>query len=87
MDIFKTFTLEEAMTLIRQFWLKSRGLEWIDFEKNLRSDPALTEDAVMRHCHDNLTGYKCPRFIEFRNDLPKTNVGKVLRRQLRSSTA
>ena len=41
----------------------------------------------MRHCHDNLTGYKCPRFIEFRNDLPKTNVGKVLRRQLRSSTA
>ena len=53
----------------------------------VRSDPALTEDAVMRHCHDNLTGYKCPRFIEFRNDLPKSNVGKVLRRELRSSSS
>lgn len=38
----KTFSTEEAMNLIRQFWLKSRGLEWIDFEKNLRIDPALT---------------------------------------------
>ena len=53
----------------------------------VRSDPALTEDAVMRHCHDNLTGYKCPRFIEFRNDLPKSKVGKVLRRELRSSSS
>ena len=50
----------------------------------VRSDPSLTEEAVMRHCHDNLTGYKRPRFIEFRDDLPKTNVGKVLRRQLRT---
>ncbi len=53
----------------------------------VRSDPALTEEAVMRHCHDNLTGYKRPRSIEFRDDLPKTNVGKVLRRQLRSTPA
>ena len=52
----------------------------------VRSDPSLTEEAVLRHCHDNLTGYKRPRSIEFRDDLPKTNVGKVLRRQLRSST-
>ena len=51
----------------------------------VRSDPALTEDAVARHCHEHLTGYKCPRFIEFRDDLPKTNVGKVLRRQLRTA--
>ncbi len=50
----------------------------------VRSDPSLTEEAVMRHCHDNLTGYKRPRSIEFRDDLPKTNVGKVLRRQLRT---
>ena len=50
----------------------------------VRSDPSLTEEAVLRHCHDNLTGYKRPRFIEFRDDLPKTNVGKVLRRQLRT---
>jgi macrodomain Ter protein organizer (MatP/YcbG family) len=41
----KTFTPEEAATLIRTFWLKSRGWEWIDFEKNLRIDPALTGDA------------------------------------------
>ena len=53
----------------------------------VRSDPSLTEEAVLRHCHDNLTGYKRPKSIEFRDDLPKTNVGKVLRRQLRSSTA
>lgn len=37
----KTFSTDEATGLIRQFWLKSRGLEWSDFEKNLRSDPAL----------------------------------------------
>lgn len=41
----KTFTPEEAASLIRTFWLKSRGWEWIDFEKNLRIDPALTGDA------------------------------------------
>ena len=52
----------------------------------VRSDPSLTEEAVLRHCHDNLTGYKRPRSIEFRDDLPKTNVGKVLRRLLRSTT-
>ncbi len=51
----------------------------------VRSDPSLTEDAVVRYCHDNLTGYKRPKFIEFRDDLPKTNVGKVLRRELRNA--
>ncbi|NMM78945.1 long-chain fatty acid--CoA ligase, partial [Acidovorax sp. SRB_24] len=51
----------------------------------VRSDPALTEEAVVRHCHDHLTGYKRPRHIEFRDDLPKSNVGKVLRRQLRTA--
>lgn len=50
----------------------------------VRSDPALTEEAVIRHCHAHLTGYKCPRFVEFRDELPKTNVGKILRRELRS---
>ena len=52
----------------------------------VRSDPALTQDALARYCHDNLTGYKRPKHIEFRDDLPKTNVGKVLRRQLRTTT-
>jgi long-chain acyl-CoA synthetase len=49
----------------------------------VKKDPALTEDAIRRHCEEHLTGYKRPRFIEFRTDLPKTNVGKILRRTLR----
>ena len=51
----------------------------------VRRDPTLTEDAVMRYCNDQLTGYKRPKHIEFRDSLPKTNVGKILRRQLRPS--
>ena len=43
----------------------------------------LTEDDVAAFCHENLTGYKRPKIIEFRSDLPKTPVGKVLRRELR----
>ncbi len=49
----------------------------------VRSDPSLTEAQVKEHCRKNLTGYKRPRIIEFRDDLPKTNVGKILRRELR----
>ncbi|TSE24279.1 AMP-binding protein [Tepidimonas aquatica] len=49
----------------------------------VRSDPTLTEEQVMRFCHDNLTGYKRPKYIEFREELPKSNVGKILRRELR----
>ncbi|RYX93107.1 MAG: long-chain fatty acid--CoA ligase [Comamonadaceae bacterium] len=49
----------------------------------VRSDPTLTEEAVARHCRQNLTGYKQPRYIEFREELPKSNVGKILRRELR----
>lgn len=53
----------------------------------VKKDPALTEDAVRQFCHDNLTGYKRPRIIEFRTELPKTPVGKVLRRELRDAPA
>lgn len=49
----------------------------------VRSDPSLTEDQVRKYCRANLTGYKVPREIVFRDDLPKTNVGKILRRALR----
>ena len=49
----------------------------------VRRDPSLTEDDVRRHCEANLTGYKRPKYIEFRSELPKTNVGKILRRALR----
>ncbi len=51
----------------------------------VRKDPSVTEDAVRKFCHDKLTGYKRPRVIEFRNELPKTAVGKVLRRELRDA--
>ena len=46
-------------------------------------DPALTEQAIRDYCHQHLTGYKRPRAIFFRDELPKTNVGKILRRALR----
>jgi long-chain acyl-CoA synthetase len=49
----------------------------------VRKDPALTAESVLEHCRSNLTGYKVPKFVEFRDELPKTNVGKILRRALR----
>jgi long-chain acyl-CoA synthetase len=49
----------------------------------VRKDPALTEEKVREYCKANLTGYKQPKVIEFRTDLPKTPVGKILRRELR----
>ncbi|ART50748.1 long-chain fatty acid--CoA ligase [Acidovorax carolinensis] len=51
----------------------------------IKNDPALTEDEVANYCHANLTGYKRPKYIEFRDELPKSNVGKILRRELRST--
>jgi long-chain acyl-CoA synthetase len=45
--------------------------------------PGLTVEAVLRHCRENLTRYKVPKHVEFREELPKTNVGKILRRALR----
>ena len=52
----------------------------------VRSDPALAEDDVARYCQENLTGYKRPKLIEFRDELPKSNVGKILRRELRTGS-
>jgi acyl-CoA synthetase (AMP-forming)/AMP-acid ligase II len=52
----------------------------------IKDDPTLTEEQVAAYCHDNLTGYKRPKYIEFRDELPKTNVGKILRRELRAKT-
>jgi long-chain acyl-CoA synthetase len=49
----------------------------------VKKDPALTEDELIAFCRERLTGYKRPRYVEFRTELPKTNVGKILRRQLR----
>jgi long-chain acyl-CoA synthetase len=53
----------------------------------VKKDPALTERDVMDYCKEHLTGYKKPKYIEFRPDLPKTNVGKILRRELRDTPA
>jgi long-chain acyl-CoA synthetase len=49
----------------------------------VRKDPHLTEQDVLEHCRKELTGYKRPKYVEFRTELPKTNVGKILRRALR----
>ncbi|MBP0589055.1 AMP-binding protein [Paraburkholderia sp. LEh10] len=49
----------------------------------VRRNPSLTEEQVIVHCRKNLTGYKVPKVVEFRDELPQTNVGKILRRELR----
>jgi acyl-CoA synthetase (AMP-forming)/AMP-acid ligase II len=51
----------------------------------VKNDPLLTEDEVAKFCHEQLTGYKRPKYIEFRDELPKSNVGKILRRELRQA--
>jgi long-chain acyl-CoA synthetase len=48
-------------------------------------DPTLSEDDVASYCRDNFTAYKRPKYIEFRDELPKSNVGKILRRELRTA--
>ena len=49
----------------------------------VKKDESLTEEVLRKFCRENLTGYKQPRIIEFRTELPKTPVGKILRRELR----
>ncbi|MFC3336992.1 AMP-binding protein [Paracandidimonas soli] len=51
----------------------------------IRKNDRLTEDALIQHCRKLLTGYKRPKYVEFRSDLPRTNVGKILRRELRDA--
>jgi long-chain acyl-CoA synthetase len=50
----------------------------------IRRDPALAEEDIAAYCRENFTAYKRPKAIEFRDELPKSNVGKILRRELRS---
>lgn len=49
----------------------------------VKKDPSLTKEEVIQYCRENLTNYKIPRHVEFRTELPKTNVGKILRKDLR----
>jgi long-chain acyl-CoA synthetase len=51
----------------------------------VRKDPNLTREQVIEHCKANLTGYKVPKIVEFWKELPKTNVGKVLRREVKNA--
>ena len=51
----------------------------------VKSNKSLTENDIKAHCKKHLTAYKCPKIIEFRDELPKTNVGKVLHRALRDT--
>jgi long-chain acyl-CoA synthetase len=51
----------------------------------VKKDPSLTKEQVLEHCKKNLTGYKIPKIVEFWKELPKTNVGKVLRREVKDS--
>ena len=51
----------------------------------VKKDSSVSEDELSKYCKDNFTAYKRPKYIEFRDDLPKTNVGKILRRELRAA--
>ena len=51
----------------------------------VKNDPTLSEDDLIAYCRDNFTAYKRPKYIEFREELPKSNVGKILRRELRGA--
>src|SRR5690606_28562262 len=53
----------------------------------VKKDDSLTEEELRKFFHENLTNYKCPRHVEFRKELPKTNVGKILRRALKEEAA
>jgi long-chain acyl-CoA synthetase len=50
----------------------------------IKKDPGLTEESVIKHCRESLAGYKVPRSVEFRDDLPKSPIGKIIRRELRT---
>ena len=49
----------------------------------MKKDQSLTTEEVLAYAKQNLTGYKCPRYVEFMDELPKSNIGKILRRELR----
>jgi long-chain acyl-CoA synthetase len=53
----------------------------------VKKDNSLTEEELKKYCHENLTNYKVPKFVEFRTELPKSNVGKILRRVLKEEQA
>jgi len=92
---FKAYPAEIEDVVMLHPGVKDAGAVGVSDERSgeavalfvVRKDPALTAEAVLEHCAKHLTGYKLPRRIEFREQLPKSAIGKILRRQLREEAA
>lgn len=88
---FKVFPTEVEGVIANHPGVKEVGVVGVDDPEHgelvkaviVKKDPRLTADDIKAYCHEKLTGYKVPRIIEFRDTLPKTTVGKTLRRALR----
>ncbi len=92
---FKVYPNEIEDVLMMHPGVKEVGVVGVPDEKSgeavkafvVKRDPALTEAAVIAHCHANLTAYKVPKQVEFRDKLPKSPIGKILRRELKGEHA
>jgi long-chain acyl-CoA synthetase len=92
---FKVYPTEIEDVVMRHPGVREVGVAGVPDEKSgeavriyvLKKDPGLTAEALLAHCRANLTGYKVPRQVEFRDHLPKTPIGKVLRRKLKDAPA
>lgn len=92
---FKVYPTEIEDVVMLHPGVKEVGAVGVPDEKSgevvklylVKKDPSLTTDAVMAHCRANLTPYKVPKYVEFRDTLPKSNIGKILRRTLKDENA
>lgn len=92
---FKVYPTEIEDVVMMHPGVKEVGVAGVPDEKSgevvklylVKKDPGLTTEAVMAHCRANLTGYKVPKHVEFRDHLPKTPIGKILRRKLKDEPA
>jgi long-chain acyl-CoA synthetase len=92
---FKIYPSEIEEVLVQMPQIKEAAVIGIPDERSgervkafvVKQDPNLTSEEVLEYCHKNLTAYKIPRMVEFRDDLPKTNVGKILHRVLMDEEA
>jgi len=92
---FKVYPNEIEEVVMLHPGVKEVGATGVPDEKSgeavnvyvVRKDPGLTAEALIAHCHANLTGYKVPKHVEFRDKLPKSPIGKILRRKLNEEHA
>ena len=92
---FKVYPTEIEDVVMMHPGVKEAGVAGVPDEKSgevvklylVKKDPGLTAEALMAHCRANLTGYKVPKHVEFRDHLPKTPIGKILRRKLKDEPA